>query len=269
MTRPLLSILSGFTYTDKLESACECDFPRRQAMSTALGTLFDLCWPALSQAMPTHSSAVRLLQGPVSQRNWMQSSQFWRLKCLLAQVCLTLFQLPSLASRNRMFDLPEQIMPMCSTQLSHMLLYSLSQPKEPGCDFGMAWESFKGSWFHSSVGWKNKSLSERTAINTPSRGGERRFLSFWTVVAGTSNNIPWRVCWRILTTSFIWTLYASGVSFTTEVKILTTATVLRTAFFFFFKTKKQGEKNRFDCKASVSRVPVNQIHKNSTVLSFL
>lgn len=87
--------LSGFTYTENwgvTENVVFCT-------SKLWACIFYLCWPTLSQAIPWHTSAV-IFQGPMWLQDLVQHSQFWGLKCLLAQVCLTLYHLLSLASRN-------------------------------------------------------------------------------------------------------------------------------------------------------------------------
>lgn len=176
MTISLLPTLSGFTYAENWRVTENVIFCTSKLWVQLWACIFNLCWPRLSQAMPWHSSAVRIFQGPVWLWNWVQLSQFSEPKSLLAHLCPTLCQLLSLVSRNHTLNLLVKTMAMCSKQLNHMLFWSLSWLKQPDWDFGMAWESVKGPWFHSRTGWKNKLLSE-TRAHTPGWGNQDSFHS--------------------------------------------------------------------------------------------
>lgn len=137
--------------------------------------------------MPWHSTAVRLFQGPIWLWHWVQLSQFEGLKCLLAHVCLSLCQPLSLVSRNYMFNLLVKIMAMCSKQVSHMLFWSFSWQKQPGCDFGVARECQR-----TLISYLNR-LEKQNVVRNKSRHfrvRESRFLSFCTAASWTSHGAP-------------------------------------------------------------------------------
>lgn len=154
-----------------------------------------------------------------------------------------------------MFNLLVKIMAMCWKQVSHTFFWSLPWQKQPRLWF---WDGLRECQ-RTLISYQNR-LEKQIAVGNKSRHsrvGESRLLF---ILNCCILNLPWYICWWVLSTSFIWTPYASGMSSTDKSQNFDNSHCFMKNLHFF-KQRSSGKAS----KASASRVTINQIHKNCII----